>query len=624
MILGGPEFLTSKSKKVLFFKDILNSKIAFNLTVILLIGILVFCTFHQALDNNFIFWDDQYYVTENPLITNPNWKSFKTLQTEIISLNYHPLTMVSLWLNAYFSGTDSAHPYIITNLIIHILSGWLCFLFIYELTNENLFLAAFTSIVFCIHPMHVESVVWVSERKDVLYGFFFLCSTLLYLKYTKTNNPKFYWLSLVAFIFSCLSKAMAVCLVGILFLIDYLNITPKKHTQSPLKKLPFIFIGILIGLIALNVQSGQNFYGLLSNNTHENAMAFNLNLSIIDKINNLIHCLNFYFNSFLFPNDHSAFHPYDFESIGKPLNILGLTLLLLLSLNLIIIRPKWLIFSLSYFLITIVLVLQIIPVGSAIVSERYTYLPYIGLAFGAATLIEKLKIVHQFFPAFCSLVICAALGLSSYHQAEMWDNHTKLFTQVVSVYPHNSKARKYLATGYWKDGKHSEVINQVKYILDTLSYEDSALHDLLANVYTDVGNTALALSHYNRAIELDSLNITAIYHRGLLNINLDPFAAIQDFDICEKTSNLYVKKLIYSPRARCHGKIGNYKLAIQDFSLAIENSDELIANYQDRALTYELFGDYNAALEDYKKTFALGNTNPRVVEAIQRLEKIVK
>jgi len=128
-------------------------------------------------------WDDQIYVTHNPLIKDLSFDGIKRIFKEDRGLyaNYHPLTILSLALN-YHEGVSS-FPFHLTNVILHLLNTILVFIFIYLVSGKKLFVAAVTALLFGIHPMHVESVAWISERKDVLYTFFYLLSLISYWKY---------------------------------------------------------------------------------------------------------------------------------------------------------------------------------------------------------------------------------------------------------------------------------------------------------------------------------------------------------------------------------------------------------------------------------------------------------
>jgi hypothetical protein len=147
------------------------------------------------------------------------------------------------------TGTFEAGPFISTNILLHTLNSVLVFFLAWLLTGRNMFASLFSGLLFAVHPMHVESVAWISERKDVLYTFFFLLSLLTWLHYTQAKKPGWYAASLMLFILSCLSKAMAVSLVPVLFLLDWWNGRSLRSAGAWVEKLPFMAAAVLFGLM---------------------------------------------------------------------------------------------------------------------------------------------------------------------------------------------------------------------------------------------------------------------------------------------------------------------------------------------------------------------------------------
>jgi protein O-mannosyl-transferase len=240
------------------------------------IGILVvsvFIAFSGGFNNEFVNWDDQNYVYQNPIVKNPNGH-WGTAWSSHVALNYHPLTMTSLMINSALFGIESARSYIVTNTIIHLFNVLLVFWFVLLLLKNKtkillpkagkpLFVAFVTALLFAIHPMRVESVIWVSERKDVLYSFFFLAACINYLKYLDAEkNRKYLIYSFFLFLASCLSKGQAVVLPIVFLLLDYWR-DRKFERNVFVEKIPFLALSLLFGLIAVSVQGGGNFYGLL-------------------------------------------------------------------------------------------------------------------------------------------------------------------------------------------------------------------------------------------------------------------------------------------------------------------------------------------------------------------------
>ena len=557
---------------------------------------------------------------ENFLLLNPSWNSFGSLVNKVVSLNYHPLTMISLWINAKFSGVDSATPFIATNLLIHILNSLLVYLLAFQLSDRRWIVAFITSFIFALHPMHVESVVWVSERKDVLYSFFLLLGLLSYQRYVKTLSLSFFFITFSLFILACLSKAMAVVMVPALMLIDILSLRNFNEVKPFLEKLPFVFIALITGWIAVDVQAGGDFYGLLEQ--IESKKALSNDLSIIDRITNASFANSFYLKQFLLPIEHSPFYPYSMmEAYNLKLSHL-ISLGSVLVFNLAAFRRKWnIVFGLGFYFSTILFVLQFIPVGSAVVAERYTYLPYIGLAFIVGLGVNKIfQIGNRWIPVLLLTTMALTLSLLTRAQSEVWENHSTLFSQAVKKYPDNAFIRKSLASSYWADGKLDSAIYHIEYAINSLGLATSSAFELLGNCYTDKGNQTQALAFLNEAVELDSSNITGRYHRALQLIEIDPIRAIADFNFCEESSNAYVQNLIYAPRGRAYGLIGSYDLALKDLTRAIELFPDDVNGYLDRAITYELLGEIKSALLDYSIVLELDPNDLHVAKKIEILK----
>ena len=187
--------------------------------------VLTYIAFFPSIKNGFTNWDDNVYVAENSLITKLSGDHVKQIfnTANSVSNNYHPLAILSLALDYKISGYNPK-TYHITNLLFHLLNTALVFWFIFLLSGKKVHAATITALFFGIHPMHVESVAWISERKDVLYVFFFMAGLIAYYKYISIsgkNKVFLYVFVLLLFLLSVLSKAMAVVFPMVLLLIDY-------------------------------------------------------------------------------------------------------------------------------------------------------------------------------------------------------------------------------------------------------------------------------------------------------------------------------------------------------------------------------------------------------------------
>ena len=591
---------------------------------ILSIVLLTAIAFYPALDNQFVSWDDQFYVSSNPLVLNPSVESFKALMTKVVSLNYHPLTMWTLWGNAKISGVESATPFILTNIILHLFNSILVFILALHLSRSKYLVALTTALFFAVHPMHVESVVWVSERKDVLYAFFFLLSLISYFHYINQEKKRRWFVaSLLFFVMACLSKAMAVSLVPCLFLIDVICRRSLMTVKTMIEKIPFFVLALLTGLVAINVQSGGDFYGLLS--PSEIRTAVNPDIDLSYRLNNAAFANYYYLKQFLWPTRHAAFHPYSLAYESRTVRYVGVSIVAIFYLVWSIFKRRpVMIFGLGFYFCTILLVLQWIPVGSAIVADRYTYLPYIGLSFLMGYVMDSFCERFRWIAIVGLSAIVLAMEISTSAQAEVWENHVSLFGQVVERYPEDAFARRSLATGYWTVGELDSALYHMRYAIEDLDLQTSSAYELLANCYADKGLDSLSLEYFNKAIVFDMNNVTARYHRGLQLLKENPSSAVADFNYCEQSSNSYVVSLVYAARGRAYGLLGQYDLALEDLSKAISLYPNDINAFLDRAITYERLGEWEEAAADYESVLRLDSEQPYASSRLALMDKVAK
>src|SRR6266404_6916919 len=220
--------------------------------------LVTFLAFIPALNAGFVNLDDNDYVTNNALLKNIS--DLKLLLTTPVQGNYHPLTMLSLFFNYMISG-ENAWSYHLFNLLFHLINCFLVFRLVLLLSNRNIVIAFTTAVLFGIHPMHVESVAWVSERKDVLYALFFLAGLISYTKYIDTSSGKHYVLTIVFLILSLLSKPAAVIFPLALFCIDLLR-NRRINSKLFIEKIPFFILALALGILTMLGQKEAGATGL--------------------------------------------------------------------------------------------------------------------------------------------------------------------------------------------------------------------------------------------------------------------------------------------------------------------------------------------------------------------------
>ena len=213
-----------------------------------LILLITFIVYRVSLSNGFVNWDDDKYIQNNPLIT---FIDLKALFSTYVMGNYHPLTMLGYAIEYQFFGLN-ATGYHVINLLLHLVNVLLVFYTVFYLSNKTI-VALIASLLFGIHPMHVESVAWVTERKDVLYGLFFIAGLISYTKYTDTGSRKQYIITLIFPILALLSKPAAVVFPLVLFCIDLLR-KRKLAVKLLVEKISFFILPLILGFITFLAQ----------------------------------------------------------------------------------------------------------------------------------------------------------------------------------------------------------------------------------------------------------------------------------------------------------------------------------------------------------------------------------
>ena len=583
-----------------------KSNNSFLIVAALILVIITSAIYYSSLNNQLTTWDDDYYITNNPDIKTLHGDSvgvtIKKTFTSYVSGNYHPLTMLSLCLD-YNKHQLEPRSYHLTNLILHIFNTLLVFCFIWLLTKQ-LWVAFITALLFAIHPMHVESVAWASERKDVLYSFFYLsalCCYVLYLKKEKWNVV-FYALSFLLFGMAVLSKAMAVSLPIVLVAIDYL-LNRKITSKTILEKAPFLILSLIFGYIAIQAQKS-------SNAVHIDYYNF------ADRFLFTCYGIMMYVWKLIAPFNLSCYYNYPTKLNGVFPAIVYISPIVIAAILFLIYRSlrfgKDVAFGFSFFIVSIALVLQILPVGGAIISDRYSYVPYIGLFFiiarGINYLLENssenfssLKI-----PSITALIVFAVMCCYlSFQRTKVWHDSVTLWDNAIKnekfdVAPLAYKGR---ATAYYMAGQYEKAVLDYGEYLKILNNNP--------DVYCDKGIALYNLNKYNeaiidlnKAIEINPKHLRALHFRGLSYFNLKNYTgAINDFSNALQIKANY--PFAYYTRGLSFYYLGKYNESINDYTTAIKYDSKYVEAYSNRGLAYFQTRQFDEAINNYSTAVQL-------------------
>ena len=586
--------------------------------VYIILAFAVVIAFVAGFSNGFVNWDDQMYATENVMIQNPTFTNLIRLLTVECALNYHPLTVASLWLNSAFFGKAST-SFIVVNTLIHLVNTFLIFRFSQQLTRNNTLVSFLVALFWGIHPMHVESVTWVSERKDVLYTLFFFLACIQYVKYLEKNERKMLIYCFIFFVLSCLSKAMAVVLPLVLLLIDYWFDKGFLTVKNIVTKIPFFIIALLFGALAVHVQGGGDLGGRLEKMTLDVALSDALTLG--DRIKfGFYGFLVYLFKLFIPINQHNF---YAYPSSDKYGAIQYITspiwaILILGGAAFCFRRKKEIFFGIMFFFFTIVLVLQFLSVGGAILAERYTYIPYFGIIFSVFYFLNE-KIASKNLLLYGSLAVAPVFMYLTYKQTLTYKDTGTLFANSYKYEPESPVVNENLANHFGRSGEIDQVIRYGEFAASK-GVQSYALMGALANAYYLKGNMPKALELYQKSIE-NSPNhrkFVAYYNRGIANRDAGNF--LQSSEDFTKAMELGQDKNAYlGLRAFANLKANKFKEAYNDYSTMINLGIAVDTAYNDRAVARYSLGDTQGAIQDLKEVM---KRNPNYKDARDNLVKL--
>lgn len=531
------------------------------LALILLITVLAYA---NAVDNNFIYqFDDDLYVTDNPDIKALSAGNlYRMFTTSYVGL-YLPLTMLSYAIEYHFFGLD-APAFHLTNLLLHLINVWLVFLLILKL-KPNVYVASLVAFVFALHPMHVESVTWISERKDVLYLLFYLAAAIFYLKYIRKNSAGNYLITLGFFVLALLSKTIAVSLPLLLLALDWYCGRSLANWRVWIEKIPFFVLSAAVGLL------GIWFTSTAADTTTPDISWLHRPFIVADAV-------LMYLWKFLVPLQLKIYHYYPPTASGMlPLRFYvsaAILMALLVAVILLIkksgILKRDLIIGLAIFVVPTLFILQIVPAGRAYAADRYTYFSYIGLTYMLAVstwqiiTTQKINLRKWRTPLIIVLAVwLAMLTIVTRQRNKDWSDSITLFTDLINKEP--NRGHPYLIRGI---------------------------------TWLQKGDLTKALDDYNQSILRDTTDAKAFGNRASARgMSGDYAGALKDADRALQIEPGFASAI--NNRATANFYLGNYIQAVADYDalIAIDSSDA--SNYQKKLMVLEKAADTAALIDTY-------------------------
>ena len=566
------------------------------LIVYIALTVVTLAVFWQVNHYDFINIDDNIYVTGNSHIQSGiTLDGFRWAFSSTYAEFWHPLTWLSLMLDYQLYGLN-AGGYHLTNLILHILSALLLFWLFNRMTG-TVWRSAFVAFLFALHPLHVESVAWISERKDVLSVFFWMLTLCLYVYYTEKPVLKRYLP--VVFFFACglMSKPLVVTLPVIMILLDYWPLGRFELRKSDLiswqlrEKIPFFVLSAVFSIITLYAQ-------------HKPSQEY---LPLGSRLANDPVSFMIYLEKTFVPNHMAVFYPFSFQLPawqvwGSVFLLLFISVTVIISMR----RLPYLFIGWLWYVITLLPVSGIIQARNFSMADRYTYLPLIGiavmLAWGIPPLIKNEDMRKKIlFPA--SIAALAIMAVLTWHQCGYWKNSIEICNHALQVTKDNYLAHINLGSALFDEGKTEEAIahysEAIRIMPDIiLSYNKRGI------AYDKLGRHQRALEDFNKAISLKPDDAISYNCRGNAYAELGQYQmAIDDYN---KTIRLKPDNAdAYNSRGTIYTKLGQYQMAIEDFNNAIRLKPDNAAAYNSRGAIFIKFGQYQMAIEDLNNTIRL-------------------
>jgi tetratricopeptide (TPR) repeat protein len=465
--------------------------------------LLTLAVFGQTVHHGFLRYDDPIYVANNPMLRDPlSAESVARAFREPYEANWIPLTWLSLQLDAALYGRNPA-GYHATNVALHVLAA-LLLLFALRRATGDLAPSAFVAAVFAVHPLHVESVAWIAERKDTLSAVFFALALLLHAGYARQPGPLRYLGVLLAMLLGLLAKPMLVTLPGVLLLLDGWPLgrlrSRREWLRAALEKLPLLALSLLASAAAVYA---QRRYGSMD---HGDLLALPLRLE------NALVSVVLYLRDSLWPAGLSVFYPHP-EATLATWQIAG-SGALLLALSALAFgwrrRAPWLLVGWLWFLGMLVPVLGLVQVGMQGRADRYTYLPQIGLAIALAWSVDRAarSAAARRAAAALALTALALLAVAAGLQTRHWRDTETLFRQATQVDPGNWFAYQWVGSELLRRGAVDEAERAFRRSA-RLKPKWAATHRGLADVHAERGEWTDAIRDYERALRLRPRDVIA-------------------------------------------------------------------------------------------------------------------
>jgi len=530
------------------------------------LALLIALLYGQVLQFQFLHFDDPGYITNNEMVKKGfSWEGVRWAATATEASNWHPLTWISHMLDYQFFG-DFAGGHHAVNVLLHFFNCLLIFAVLFKTTNR-FWESAFVALLSAIHPLRVESVAWVSERKDVLFAMMGLLSLLYYADYAKVKRKAFLFISVFFFALSLLAKPMLVTFPFLLLLLDHWPLGRwGKENKSALvfEKIPFLCLSLASCMVTFAAQKKGA------------AVVAEMVIPIGHRIANAMISYAVYLRKLFVPIDLAGFYPYRINIEALPIILSGLVLASLLAACLYFWKrvPVFSI-GLLWFFGVLVPVIGLVQVGIQSMADRYTYFPLIGLfialVWGGSMAFEHFRLPRKIVLGLgtAALVFFSCL---TFRQVGYWRNDITHYGRIVSSQDKHalmstklgSLAFSYLGIAYGEDGQTQKAVDTLEFAVK-VNPDEAETHYHLGNVYLIAGFFEDARQWLNKALIIDENYVPALNALATLHYQTGEIAAAIEYQnkahevMPEMASVLYNLGFYYEAQRNSSKAIEIYK-----------------------------------------------------------------
>ena len=575
------------------------------LAVCFVLFFATFALFSPAIHHGFLDYDDPGYVTHNLHVQRGfTPESVRWAFTTGYAANWHPLTWLSLTLDWNLFGND-ARGFHATNIFWHSLSAVMVFLTFRRMTAA-FWTSALAAAIFAWHPLRVESVTWISERKDVLSVFFGLLSLWAYAGYAQRRRDGrhgigYYLFTLVSLAVGLLCKPTLVTLPCLMLVLDFwpLRRNARKLNIGPLilEKIPFFALAATSSAVTYHVQKAG---GAMVETIPLTARLANAAISVVR-----------YLHKFFWPFDLAVCYPYPHQwprwFVGASVMVIVLiTALALLQRK----RRPWILVGWLWYLGTLVPVVGIVQVGLQSLADRYTYLPLLGVELALLWTLREIRcpIRAPWLKPAVAGAILAGLAVRTWDQSADWETPRKLYEHALAVTDDNYLAECFLGSVYFGENDFKEAGVHFQRAID-FKPDYAVAQYRLGLVLDKLGDHSAAMAQYDKVLQLKSDDPMAHYSLGvdLLDRNA-PAAAISDFQVALQEKDDFNRSSTYLAMGMAYARMNQPRQAIDSYQQAIALDPQNAEAHYDYANLLASMGQNPQALAEYDQATQLNPT----------------